>query len=618
MKRELTSVSVGLIVLASLGACSSGPDPEPAANNLAKALESGNFKDVPLRNDAEPARFTREAIDGMGGASHSVRVQEITDAEDDRNDVTLEWTWDVDSTDADWKYTSTATMELDDEWQVEWAPAIVHPKLTSGEARLVLSRDPAERGEIRGDGDEVLVTDRPVYRIGIDKTKVSAAKAGESAEELAGVVDVDAGNFTQQVEGAGDKAFVEAITLREDDASSVLPQLEKIEGAIGLPDTLPLAPTREFARPILGSVGPATEEVIKESKGQIAAGEMVGLSGLQQGLDERLRGTAGVTVEAVPGDGEGVVVYEQEAKPGKSITTTLSGELQLRAENVLAGVGPPSAVVAIDSSSGAVLAAASGAGGQGYSTATLGQYAPGSTFKVVTALALLRAGTSPDDVLDCAATIEVNGKSFKNYDDYPSSALGEISLRSAIANSCNTALIGEASRVSQDDLAAAAASLGLGGGEVSVGIGAFLGSVPTSAGVTEHAASMIGQGKVLASPLAMATVAASVAAGETVSPHLVGKAPEIDNTLKPAEGETLRDLMRAVVEEGSGLFLQDVPGDPVGAKTGTAEYGSGDPLPTHAWMIATQGDLAVAVFVEDGESGSQTAGPILEEFLTGR
>jgi cell division protein FtsI/penicillin-binding protein 2 len=76
--------------------------------------------------------------------------------------------------------------------------------------------------------------------------------------------------------------------------------------------------------------------------------------------------------------------------------------------------------------------------------------------------------------------------------------------------------------------------------------------------------------------------------------------------------------MRAVVTVGSGSFLAGLPGE-VGAKTGTAEYGqpgpSGD-LPTHAWMIATRDDLAVAVFVQTGESGSRTAGPLLERFLT--
>jgi cell division protein FtsI/penicillin-binding protein 2 len=77
-------------------------------------------------------------------------------------------------------------------------------------------------------------------------------------------------------------------------------------------------------------------------------------------------------------------------------------------------------------------------------------------------------------------------------------------------------------------------------------------------------------------------------------------------------------MMRAVVTRGSGAGLADVPGPPVIAKTGTAEFGATPPLPTHVWMVAGQGDLAVAVFVDRGESGSQTAGPILERFLRGR
>jgi cell division protein FtsI/penicillin-binding protein 2 len=86
--------------------------------------------------------------------------------------------------------------------------------------------------------------------------------------------------------------------------------------------------------------------------------------------------------------------------------------------------------------------------------------------------------------------------------------------------------------------------------------------------------------------------------------------------LTGTEAAQLRSLLRGVVTSGSGSLLADVPGPPVIAKTGTAEYvAEGGGLRTHAWMIAAQGDLAVAVFVEDGVSGSQTAGPLLEAFL---
>jgi cell division protein FtsI/penicillin-binding protein 2 len=130
---------------------------------------------------------------------------------------------------------------------------------------------------------------------------------------------------------------------------------------------------------------------------------------------------------------------------------------------------------------------------------------------------------------------------------------------------------------------------------------------------------MIGQGSVLASPLAMAAVAASVAQGTAVVPRLLPDQPvqqvQPAQPLTPQEATALQEMMRAVVTEGTATFLGGVPGPPVGAKTGTAEFGTDTPLKTHAWMIAFQDDLAVAVFVEVGQSGSQTAGPILEQVL---
>ena len=76
-------------------------------------------------------------------------------------------------------------------------------------------------------------------------------------------------------------------------------------------------------------------------------------------------------------------------------------------------------------------------------------------------------------------------------------------------------------------------------------------------------------------------------------------------------------MMRAVVAEGGVQMLLDVPGEPVLAKTGTAEFGSQTPPETHAWVLAIQGDLAVAVFVEQGERGSTSGGPLMKAFLEG-
>ena len=74
--------------------------------------------------------------------------------------------------------------------------------------------------------------------------------------------------------------------------------------------------------------------------------------------------------------------------------------------------------------------------------------------------------------------------------------------------------------------------------------------------------------------------------------------------------------LAAVVTGGTGEIVGTVPGQPVIAKTGTAEYGTANPPATRAWMVAGRGDLAVAVFVADGASGSHTAGPIMRDLLT--
>ncbi|MGH8777218.1 MAG: penicillin-binding transpeptidase domain-containing protein [Jiangellaceae bacterium] len=638
-RRAATAV-LAITLIAATSACSSGPDPKPTAEALAAGLASGDLTGVALVGTTvdDAATQLEEITEGLAGLAPDVEVARIDEGEDadgqEFRTVELDVTWTPDTatdsggsseTDAgtSWSYTTTARLSpTDDGWEVAWTPAIIHPDLADGDRLAVRHQQPV-RGDILGTGGEALVTRRPVYRIGIDKTQVEPAAAATSAQSLATLVDVDPAAFAGRVDAAGDRAFVEAITLRDAEAVPVIARLEPIPGAVALEDSIPLAPTATFARPILGTVGAATAEIIEESGGALAAGDVVGLSGLQERYDDLLRGRPGTTIERIPAEGEASIMHETDPVPGSALTTTLDLALQERAEAILAAVGPASAIVAVQPSTGNVLAAASGPGGEGYSTATVGQYAPGSTFKVVTSLALLRAGLTADTMLQCPVTTTVDGKSFKNYDDYPSDGIGEIPLRSVVANSCNTALIGQQDTVSQADLASAAASLGL-GVDHDLGAPTFLGEVPAEADGTEHAASVIGQGLVLASPLAMATVAASIAQGTTVVPRMVeppagptaapAAAPPA-GALTAAEGQQLQALMRAVVEEGSGAFLADVPGDPVGAKTGTAEYGDESPPRTHGWMIATQGDLAVAVLVEDAESGSQTAGPLLEEFL---
>ncbi|MBZ5738086.1 penicillin-binding transpeptidase domain-containing protein [Nocardioides mangrovi] len=624
--RRLAAVVVISLTVTSLAACDAaskvtGPDPDDAAEGLATALSSGAFADVAF-TDTTPQDVTadyQQVVEGMGELEPTVEAGDVQES-DGSATTTLTWTWPVGAgDDGQWTYTTEAGLtEADDAWQVAWSRRVIEPKLAD-DSVLDVTPIAGPRGPILGAHGVALVTARPVVRFGIDKTQVGSARAADSARALAQLVGIDAASYAKQVEAAGDEAFVEAIVLRKDDVPvDVARDYGRIKGARAIPDDVPLAPTREFAAPILGTVGPVTAEMVKDDPDKYAVGDVAGLSGLQARYDDQLQGVDGVVVNEVKADGSERELYRLDAKQGTPLRLTMDERLQTAAEQALANVGPASALVAIRPSTGAILAAANGPGTDGYNAATYGQYAPGSTFKTVSSLALLRAGLTPDTVVPCTTAIVVDGKRFENYDDYPSSALGDVPLRTAIANSCNTAVISQRGKVHQGDLAGAAASLGL-GIDHDLGFPAYFGQVPDPTSDTEAAADLIGQGGILASPMAMATVVASIQAGHTVVPQLVksvdSAVPDEAEPLTGSETAALRGLLRGVVTSGSGTGLLDVPGPPVIAKTGTAEFEQGGKTLTHAWMVAAQGDLAVAVLVDVGSSGSGTAGPIIEQFL---
>lgn len=643
-RRRLLGGGIALVtVAAGLVACSAEPPgPESATEALAAALTSGDFTRAPFAGgDADVTAATAArtaAYEGLAPWEPTVAVVSTAVDEKDKDlaTATLGYTWDVDTSDADWTYETHAKLARDDEdvWHVTWSPSLLAPDLVAGEV-LTVERARAARANVLGAAGAVIVEPRRVRRVGIDKTQIDAADHDAAARALAGELGIDAEAYAARVAAAGPKAFVEAITIRDGDPGYDVVKLSGMTGVNEVPDTLPLAPSRNFARPILGTVGPATAEIIEKSDGAVVAGDLAGLSGLQRQYDAQLRGLPGLTITAAQPDGTAPrQLYMVAPTPGTPLTTTLDVALQEAAESVVATVAPASAVVAVRPSTGDVLAAASGVGGEGMSTATLGQFAPGSTFKVVSALALLRSGLTADSDTSCPATVSVDGRSFANFPEYPTDKLGTIALRTAFAHSCNTAFISARDAANQDALIDAAGSLGL-NPHAALDFPGFLGDVPGDSDGTDHAASMIGQGRVLASPLGMATVAASVAHGATVVPRLVvpagGAATPTDDDseasdeptdaprplvpLAADEAATLRELMRGVVTEGGATFLLDVPGEEVAAKSGTAQFGETGNLQNHVWMIAIQGDLAVAVFVDVGEYGSTTAGPLLEQFL---
>lgn len=511
-----------------------------------------------------------------------------------------------------WRYTSELVLRRSgDTWRPVFAPALVHPSLGEGEV-LRARVEQAPRAAILDRNGAPVVTDRPVVTVGLQPSR--AADLAATVEQVAALTDVDGPALLQRARAASPDAFVEVITLRREAYDEQRDELRPIPGVVLREGTRPLAPTSAFARALLGRVGPATAEIVEQSEGRIRADQSVGLSGLQKRFDEQLAGTVGLTVEAADAEGEVTEVLQTTPPvPGTPLRLTLDPAVQQAADAALAGApeGKRAALVVVQPSTGDVLAVANdGPDGPGVDRALTGRYPPGSAFKIASTLALLRQGLTPDEVVPCPATVTVSGKSFKNAED---EVLGDQPFRTDFAHSCNTAFVGSADRVSSAQLQTAAADLGY--TSYDLGIGAFGADVPITEDEVEHAAQLIGQGKVLASPLAVAVSAAAVADGQLRTPRLLMDEPAAAPGPALAQAADLQALTRRVVTEGSASALRDVPGQPVSGKTGTAEFGTQVPPQTHAWFAGFSGDLAFAVLVEDSGFGGAVAAPLAGDLL---
>lgn len=601
----------GLAGIAAIVLRPEGTSAGDAAAAFAGGWTSGDLDAVTFANTTgahATARY-RRLVAGLGRVQVHAEVAGTT-TEGSHGTARVRVRWSLPG--ATWSYTATVALaRKGGSWQVVWRPSDVHARLRTGD-ELELARVAAPRGEILGAGGQALVRDRPVVDVGVEPARVRDVHSLTS--RLAALLGVDGASLAQRIRAAKPHAFVDVITLRREDYEALRSRLYPLHGTVFLTSSLPLAPTHDFARALLGTAGPATAEAIAASHGRLHEGDVTGLSGLEAQYDERLAGRPGLEVEARRGGGS-TTLFERAPVAGRPVSTTLDERVQAAADAALAGVRRPSALVALDVDSGDVEAVAVGPDGGGYDLALEGRYPPGSTFKVVTAAALLAGGLTPDDTVSCPASSVVDGKEFHNAEH---EVLGDVSFRSAFAESCNTAFVGLASRLSLTAESQAATLFGI-GRAWHLGVPVFSGTAPVATDAVDRAAAAFGQGRVLVSPLALAAVAASVALGHWQQPRLLtapAVAPAPDGP-PIAEAPTLQSLMRSVVVSGTGSALASVPGAPVYGKTGTAEYGTDVPPRTHAWFIGWQGNLAFAVLVADTKDGfgGEVAAPIAADFL---
>ena len=541
----------------------------------------------------------------------------------------------------------------------------------------------ADRGIIYDRHGAALVQNSPVWSIAVVPAGLPSDARDRTKEliELAHLSGVPEGTLATELLAVPDlfaPVTVKA-NLAQADELAVSERLPDLPGA-----SITQRSVRTYVDPmvfghVLGYVGPIDGLQIRQLK---AVGyqpdEMVGKVGVEAGLESLLRGMDGWADVEVDARGQVVKVLAARAPvAGDAVYLSLDAGLQkatavslaagLTRDNKLAG-----ASVVIDPSSGEVLAMVSL---PGYDTnlfthgisradydrllkdpekpllnrAIAGQYAPGSTFKMVTATAGLQEGKiTAQTLLSCPPYINVNGWIYHNWASY---SLGWMNVAKALATSCDTFFYQVASMVGDVTLARYARAFGFGQAKGIEMPGVMPGLVPDriwkqlECGVPDLNSDAcrwtegdtitfgIGQSYLLTTPLNQAVYVAAVAnGGRVLRPTLVHfvrdpagqlmsrQQTEVTGTV-PASADNIQAVREGMREEINRPYNMNywfraagVPADG-GGKTGTAQWGgSGLDLPTHAWFVFfapyAQPEIALSVFVERGELSEVEAAPI--------
>lgn len=635
LRRPIIATLAGLsLVTGLLTGCSKEATPEQAVDAFIRGWQEGKLDQVRFLNPAGQSISAADVTDEIKHLSGELSpalhrdggaevTQDLATAK-----MTIDWTLPGGT---HWAYPTSVRLkrDADDRWQVIWEPKVAQEKLTSGD-QLTVRRLSAPRGPILDGAGEPIVASRSVVLVGVQPSEIADVAAlvkdldaAFKAIRPAISPPIDLSDLPDRIKQAKPDAFVDVVSLRKEAYQQIKPRIYDLPGTKFREEKRELAPTREFARALLGSVDPAQKDDLDANPGVYAEGDLVGHGGLQGQYEKPLRGTPGAVVMISRKTPEGKVeptgdeLFRNEPKPGTPLKTTLDVKTQTAADAALATDPHRTALVAIRVSDGAVLATANGPGGGTENLALTAQVPPGSTFKMVSTLGLLDSfAVSLDGPVDCPKTFTVDGRSFKNSDNFE---LGKVPFRTDFAKSCNTAFASLAPKLGDTGLAEAGRNLGL-EAKWELGVEAFTGKVSTGGSAAERAAATFGQGTNLVSPIAMAAATAAVAKGQWQQPKLIldpapGAPAPAGPQLKASSVEPLRTMMREVVTVGSATALKAVPGAPVQGKTGTAEYDD-NPANTHAWFVGWQGDVAFAVFVEKGGGSGATAVPIAERFLS--
>jgi penicillin-binding protein 2 len=511
------------------------------------------------------------------------------------------------------------------------------------------------RGTIRDKNGMILVDNRPSFLVSVIPRQISS----RTLDTLASYIDEDAEDIRAKIRG---RYTFRPVIVKRDLSYETLVKLE--ENRLHLPGVLVEIENKRFYPPgvnsphIFGYVGEVTREEAQGS-GKYEPGELIGKSGLEYGFDNVLRGSKGLQFVRVDAEGRELGDLGPNknirAVPGKDLYLTLDYTFQQFAESLM--VDRRGAIVMLDAKNGNVLCLVSKpdfdprllAGKISpvvwselqsdtthplYSRGVQSTYPPGSTYKLVAAIAALQEKIiTPKWQNYCPGYFNLGRKTIHCWN---AKGHGKIDLMQAIEGSCNVYFYKLGLEIGLEIWAEYSKKFYF-GTQTNIDLpNENKGLVPTVEYFNKRYGRLgwtkgnlanlaIGQGELLTTPLQMAQFVLFLAnSGVGYTPHLTDylydkETGRIERYLpeeRKVEGisdqifQYIREGMLRVVEQGTGRSAS-IPGVKVAGKTGTSQNPHGEP---HSWFIAfapfEEPEIAIAVIIENGGAGSAVAAPV--------
>ena len=514
-----------------------------------------------------------------------------------------------------WNYNGKFRLRLTGAgWKVVWSPSVINPGLRNGLRLAVVSSTP-HRALLEDAAGAPLLVPSTAYVIGVLPDRLTNPDV--TTARLGKITKLDPSQLLGRILAAPRDAFQELVVLHPDQYSRMAGRLDRVPGLIVRQEQLRLFTS--IAPAVVGSVGTETSTILRNQGIAYRPGATVGLSGLQKARQRDLAGTPTISVVTETPNGRQVAVLQSwPGQASRPLRTTLDSGLQTAADGAVASLPESAAVVAVQASTGRILAVAEHTGaGMPAIDPLAGSYPPGAAFTIVSTEALLASGLSVSRPVPCHYVNDVGGRIFTNVP--PVRGFGaQPAFADDFAHACGTAFSGLSRRLNGRDLTTAASGFGL-GAPWRLPLPSFSGSMRAPSGVAQVAAGTIGQGSVQVSPLAMAMIAAQVDSGTRHAPSLISGqsatvvTPKGDPPFSAASLATLRTLMRATVQDGVAQAA-DLAGSPVYGQVGTAAVRTGKHPVWARWFVGYRGDVAVAV-LELSHSSATSAAPLAAQVL---